>query len=99
MNSEHTSTSQQIENTQDSDSNTLSWAEYLTRYDPLKFPEAEALIPINPLKQTAYGTGSIVYQDLKNAKGLINKPIENLNTILHVNVMWKRWREILKRTH
>ena len=50
-------------------------AEYL-KIDIL--PEAEALIPINPMRWPAHAAGSIIGQDLANADSLIAKPFTNL---------------------
>ena len=46
--------------------------------DFLKIPEAEALIPLNPMRLPAHLAGSIIGQDLKNADSLIAKPFTNL---------------------
>ena len=50
-------------------------AEYL-KIDIL--PEAEALIPVNPMRWPAHAAGSIIGQDLKNADSLTAKPFTNL---------------------
>lgn len=53
----------------------IELAEYL-KTDIL--PEAEALIPINPMRWPAHAAGSIISQDLQNADYLIAKPFTNL---------------------
>lgn len=46
--------------------------------DFLKIPEAEALIPLNPMRWPAHAAGSIIGQDLQSADSLIAKPFTNL---------------------
>ena len=53
----------------------IELAEYL-KIDIL--PQAEALIPINPIRWLAHAVGSIVGQDLQNADSLVAKPFTNL---------------------
>jgi len=43
-------------------------------------PQAEALIPINPIRWPAHAAGSILGQDLQNADSLVAKPFTNLAT-------------------
>ena len=50
-------------------------AEYL-KIDIL--PEAEALIPVNPMRWPAHAAGSIIGQDLQSTNSLIAKPFTNL---------------------
>ena len=45
--------------------------------DFLKIPEAEALIPLNPMRWPAHAAGSIIGQDLQSADSLIAKPFTN----------------------
>lgn len=57
------------------------YLDFLTKFeDPLKFPTAEALVPINPKRWSSFLMGNILSQDLKNANSLTEKPLKNLQT-------------------
>ena len=43
-------------------------------------PQAEALMPINPIRWPAHVAGSIISQDLQNADSVVAKPFTNLAT-------------------
>ena len=60
---------------------TESYLDLLKFHDPFKFPEAEALIPLNPRRWVSYAGSSILTQDLdKKTDNFMGNPIENLKT-------------------
>ena len=50
----------------------------LSKYDFIKLPQANALIPVNPIRLPHYTLGSIAGQNLKTSDGIMQKPVENL---------------------